>query len=58
MAKRKREKLSEGKKQIIAGLLDEYDIQSTEGIQNMLADLLGSIIQSMLESEISELSRL
>ena len=51
---RRREELSEGKKQIIAGLLDEYDIQSAEDIQNALADLLGPVIQSMLESEMSE----
>ncbi len=30
MVRRKREELSESKKQIIAGLLDEYDIKSAE----------------------------
>lgn len=54
MVRRKREELSEGKKQIIAGLLDEYDIQSAEDIQDALADLLGPVIQSMLEGEMSE----
>ncbi len=37
MVRRKREELSEGKKQIIAGLLDEYDIKSAEDIQRELA---------------------
>lgn len=45
MGRRKREALSEGKKQIIAGLLEEYDIQSAEDIQNALADLLEPVIQ-------------
>jgi transposase-like protein len=51
MVKRKRETMSEGKKNIIAALLDEYDIQSAEDIQDALKDLLGGTIQSMLESE-------
>ena len=54
MVRRKREELSEGKKQIISGLLEEYDIQSAEDIQDALADLLGPVIQSMLEGEMSE----
>ena len=32
MARRKREELSEGKKKIITGLLEEYDIQSAGDI--------------------------
>jgi transposase-like protein len=51
MVKRKRETMSEGKKNIIAALLDEYDIQSAEDIQDALKDLLGGTIQSMLEAE-------
>ncbi len=51
MGKRKRETMSEGKKNIITALLDEYDIQSAEDIQDALKDLLGGTIQSMLESE-------
>lgn len=45
---------SEGRKNIIAGLLQEYDIQSAEDIQETLKDLLGVTIQSMLESELTE----
>jgi len=46
MAKR-REPMSEGKKNIIAGLIQEYDIKTAEDIQDALKDLLGSTIQSI-----------
>ena len=48
----KRRKLTEGKKNIIAGLLQEYDIQSAQDIEAALKDLLGGTIQSMLEAEL------
>ena len=48
---KRREPMSEGKKNIIASLLQEYDIQSAEDIQDALKDLLGGTIQSMLEAE-------
>ena len=48
----KRRKLTEGKKNIIAGLLREYDIQSAQDIEAALKDLLGGTIQSMLEAEL------
>ena len=48
----KRRKLTEGKKTIIAGLLQEYDIQSAQDIEAALKDLLGGTIQSMLEAEL------
>jgi len=51
MAKR-RSKLSEGKQNIIAALLNEYDIQTADDIQEALKDLLGGTIESMLEAEI------
>lgn len=50
MAK-KREKMSEGKKNIIAALLSEYNIQTAEDIQDALKDLLGGTIQNMMEAE-------
>lgn len=50
----KRREFSDGKKNIIAGLLAEYDIQSAEDIQEALKDLLGGTIQSMMEAELSE----
>lgn len=45
------EKLTEGKKNLINGLLQEYDIQDASDIQDALKDLLGGTIQEMLESE-------
>ena len=45
MRKRK-ERMSEGKKNIIAALLKEYDIQSAEDIRDALKDLLGGTIES------------
>ncbi|RRD20414.1 IS256 family transposase, partial [Fusobacterium canifelinum] len=43
--------LTEGKKNIIASLIEEYDIKTTEDIQEALKDLLGGTIKSMLEAE-------
>ena len=40
MAKRK-ERLTEGKKNIMASLIEEYDIKTAEDIQDTLKDLLG-----------------
>lgn len=51
---RKRETMSQGKKNIIQALLEEYDIKSAEDIQDALKDLLGGTIQSMLEAEMDE----
>lgn len=49
-----RKKLSEGKKNIIAGLIEEYNIQTAKDIQEALKDLLGGTIQEMLEAELDE----
>ena len=54
MARRKREPMSEGKKNIIGMLLEEYDIKSAKDIEDALKDLLGRTIQEMLESEMDE----
>lgn len=54
MAKRKRNDLSDGKKQIIAGLLNEYDIKTAEDIQEALKDLLGGTIKNIMEAEMEE----
>lgn len=51
MAKRK-ERLTEGKKNIIASLIEEYDIKTAEDIQDALKDLLGGTIESMLKAEL------
>ena len=54
MARRKREPMSEGKKNIIGMLLEEYDIKTAKDIEEALKDLLGGTIQEMLESEMDE----
>lgn len=46
--------MSEGKKNIIGMLLEEYDIKSAKDIEDALKDLLGGTIQEMLESEMDE----
>ena len=43
--------MTEGKRQIIRGLLQEYDIESAQDIQEALKDLLGGTIKEMLEVE-------
>lgn len=44
--------LNENKKNIIAALINEYDIETADDIQEALKDLLGGTIKTMLESEI------
>ena len=44
--------MTEGKRNIIQQLLQEYDIQSAEDIQEALKDLLGGTIKEMMEAEI------
>lgn len=51
MAKRK-ERLTEGKKNIIASLIEEYDIKTAEDIKDALKDLLSDTIESMLKAEL------
>lgn len=54
MGRRKREPMSEGKKNIIEMLQEEYDIKSAKDIEDALKDLMGGTIQKMLESEMDE----
>ena len=54
MARRKREPMSEGKKNIISMLLEEYEIKTAEDLQDALKDLMGGTIQEMLEAEMDE----
>ena len=56
MANRKKEvykpkPMTEGKRNLIQALLQEYDIQSADDIQEALKDLLFGTIQDMLETE-------
>lgn len=46
--------MTEGKRNIIKQLLDEYDIESTKDIQEALKDLLGGTIKEMMEGEMDE----
>lgn len=46
--------LNENKKNIIQALIEEYDIETAEDIQEALKDLLGSTIKSMMEAEMTD----
>ena len=46
--------MTEGKRNIIHQLLDEYNIQSAEDIQEALKDLLGGTIKEMMEAEMDD----
>jgi len=46
--------MTPGKRNIIAGLFEEYDIKDVKDIQNALKELLGGTLQDMLESELEE----
>ena len=46
--------MTEGKRNIIHQLLQEYDIETTEDIQNALKDLLGGTIKEMMEAEMDD----
>ena len=52
MARKKH--LSEGKKNIIASLIEEYDIKNAQDIQEALKDLLGGTLKEMLEAEMTD----
>ena len=59
MAKREKKPLhkvimTEGKRNIIQQLLQEYDIETAEDIQDALKDLLGGTIKEMMEAEMDE----
>ena len=49
-----KKELSKEKKDIIANLIETYDLKTTGDIQNALKDLLGGTIQEMLETELDE----
>ena len=48
--KRNRYKMTEGKRNIIRQLLEEYDIESAQDIQDALKDLIGRTIKEMMEA--------
>lgn len=60
MAKQKkpvhRVQMTEGKRNIIHQLLEEYDIETAEDIQDALKDLLGGTIKEMMEASFCTMS--
>lgn len=46
--------MTDGKRAIISQLLQEYDIETAEDIQDALKDLLGGTIKEMMEAEMDE----
>ena len=59
MANRKKEvykpkPMTEGKRNIIQGLLQEYDIETADDIQDALKDFLSGTIQEILEAEMDD----
>ena len=62
MAKQKkpvhRVEMTEGKRNIIRQLLEEYDIETAEDIQDALKDLLGGTIKEMMEAEMDDHRRI
>jgi transposase-like protein len=46
--------MTEGKRNIIHQLLQEYDIETAEDIQDALKDLLGGTIKEMMEAEMDD----
>ncbi|MCL2367152.1 MAG: transposase [Oscillospiraceae bacterium] len=53
MARRK-EQMSDEKKNFIAGLIGMYDIKTAEDIHDALKDLMGETLEGMLKAEMSE----
>ncbi len=58
MAKKKKvykpKPMTEGKRNLIQGLFEEYDIQTADDIQDALKDLLSGTIQGMMEAEMDD----
>ena len=46
--------MTEGKRQIIQQLIQEYNIETAEDIQDALKDLLGGTIKEMMEAEMDD----
>ena len=49
-----RVQMTDGKRNIIRQLLEEYDIETVEDIQDALKDLLGGTIKEMMEAEMDD----
>ena len=51
---RRRERMSDEKRNVIGSLIEMYDIKSAKDLQDALKDLLGDTLQEMLETELDE----
>ena len=49
-----RVQMTDGKRNIIRQLLEEYDIETAEDIQDAFKDLLGGTLKEMMEAEMDE----
>lgn len=49
--------MTEEKRNIIQTLLQEYDIESAQDIQDALKDLFGGTIKEMMEAEMEDLMK-
>ena len=49
-----RVQMTDGKRNIIRQLLEEYDIETAEDIQDALKDILGVTIKEMMEAEMDD----
>ena len=54
MGRKRKNGLSEEKRNIIGQLIEIYDIKTAADIQEALKDLLGGTIQNMLETDLDE----
>ena len=49
----RKERMTEGKRNVIAALMEEYDLQSAEDVQDALKDLLSGTLEGMLHAEMT-----
>lgn len=49
-----KEQMNEGKRNIIRQLLEAYDIESVQDIQDALKDLLGETSKAMMEAQMDD----
>ncbi len=52
--KTRRSPMSEGRKNIVRQLIEEFDINSAKDIQDALKELLGDTLKDMMEAEMSD----
>jgi len=50
----RKSRLTEDKKNLIAGLMQVYDVQTAEDVQEAMKDLLGGTLEEMLQAEMTD----